>query len=125
MCHQPRLSCRRVPPSTAATAEPVARQGMSGMSDRPSSAESLPTDELDCSPPNPALPTMQDWRNRLIASYAADSWFSDISNTASHTLDEGLWYDADGRMVIPDADNIRRQLMADLHDSPYAGHVGI
>ena len=28
-------------------------------------------------------------------------------------------------MIIPDSDGIRRQLMSDFHDSPYAGHVGI
>ena len=56
----------------------------------------------------------------MAAAYAADSWFCD--NTSSLTLDEGLWYNADGG---PDVDGIRRQLLSDFHDSPYIGHVGI
>ena len=51
--------------------------------------------------------------------------FSDAGNTTDLTLDEGLWYNADGKLVLPDADGIRRQVMSELHDSPYAGHVGI
>ena len=107
---------------TTATAGPTAQQGNGG--DRPSSAEPLSTDKPDCSPPDNALPTMHAWKDRLVAAYATDPWFCDV-NTSSLFLDEGLWYNADGRMVIPDVDGIRRQLLSDFHDSPYVGHIGI
>ena len=77
---------------TTATAGPTAQQGNGG--DRSSSAEPLSTDKLDCSPPDNALPTMHAWKDRLVATYAADSWFCGV-NTSSLTLDEGLWYNAD------------------------------
>ena len=98
---------------TTATAGPTAQQGNGG--DRPSSAEPLSTDKPDCSPPDNALPTMHAWKDRLVAAYATDPWFCDV-NTSSLFLDEGLWYNADGRMVIPDVDGIRRQLLSDFHD---------
>ena len=73
-----------------ATTGPATQQGMPV--DRPSSAASIPPDEPDYSFPKPALPAMLDWKIKLIAAYAVDSWFSDDSNTSSLTLDEGLWY---------------------------------
>ena len=28
-------------------------------------------------------------------------------------------------MIVPDADDFRKQVISDFHDSPYAGHCGI
>ena len=60
-----------------------------------------------------------------MSAYAADPWFRDESNLEQLTLDEGLWYNVDGRVVILATPDLRRKLVADFHDSPYVGHVGV
>ena len=41
------------------------------------------------------------------------------------SLDEGLWHNVDGKIVVPNSGDLRHKLISDFHDSPYAGHVGI
>ena len=69
--------------------------------------------------------SVQDWRSRLIAAYAHDPWFADSANTSSLVLDEGIWYNESGRIVVPDLDDLRQQIMTDFHATPYAGHMGV
>ena len=63
--------------------------------------------------------------DKLISAYAVDPWFSDEANLKDLSLDKGLWYNVDGRVVITDSGDIRLKLISDFHDSPYVGHVGI
>ena len=53
------------------------------------------------------LPTTRSWRDRLIDSYQQDPWFRIESNISQLVLDEGLWYDVDGKVVVPDAPDLR------------------
>ena len=55
-----------------AAAGPSPQQGV--RADRPSSAEPFPTNEPYCSPPSTPMPTMHDWKDRLVAAYATDAW---------------------------------------------------
>ena len=41
------------------------------------------------------------------------------------SLEEGIWHNVDGKIVVPNSSDIRLKLISDFHDSPYAGHVGI
>ena len=66
------------------------------------------------------LPLMTYWMRHTVLRYSAHE-----SNLEKLTLDEGLWYNVDGRVVIPAARELRRKLIFDFHDSPYVGHVGI
>lgn len=61
----------------------------------------------------------------MIAAYEADSWFRDDAHSEKLTVDEGLWYNVDGRVVVPSAPDLRRTIISALHDSPFAGHIGI
>ncbi len=76
-------------------------------------------------PSSIALPTVVSWREQLIDSYRHDPVFHDESNLDKLTLDEGLYHNVDGKVVVPDAPPLRRKIMSALHDSPFAGHVGI
>ena len=60
-----------------------------------------------------------------MSAYAAVPLFRDESYLEQLTLDEGLWYNVDGKVLIPATPDPRRKLFADFHDSPYVGHVGI
>ena len=70
------------------------------------------------------LPTVRQWVDKLVAGYAIDPWFSNQDNLQALTLDEGLWH-KNGKIVVPDAADMRLKLISDFHDCPYAGHVGI
>ena len=105
-------------PGTTATAGPHEPQIVIGS--RPPSAAATPSDLSSAD----HLPVVQDWRDQLMSAYAADPWFRDESNLEQLTLDEGLWYNVDGRVVIPATPALRRKLIADFHDSPYVWPCG-
>ncbi len=82
-----------------------------------------PAPDIELVTPEPAL-VQDDWRDKLVAACTIDPWFADESNIAKLVCEEGLWYNADGQVIVPCGD-FRKQIISDFHDSPYAGHVGI
>ena len=60
----------------------------------------------------------------LSAAYAEDPGFESLAR--KHELQErdGLWW-KDGHLVVPNVMAVKHLLLTELHDSPYAGHVGI
>ena len=116
------------PQGATALARPSVDQSTDGS--RPSSAAAAPSlpdmPSISDVPDIPnTLPGTEHWRDRLIAGYALDPWFSDQNNLKDLSLDEGLYYNIDGRVIIPDSGDLRLKLISDFHDSPYVGHVGI
>ena len=68
------------------------------------------------------------WIPELQEAYKADSTLGDPSdpNIPMHRYmhaSNGLWY-RDDLIVVPSSPAIKRQIMAELHDSQYAGHGG-
>ena len=69
-------------------------------------------------------------RKRLHLVASQDSSYVDLIQQAKEpTTDlnesEGLDYDAQGRIYVPNDDEIRTLLIAEAHDSPMAGHFGM
>ena len=121
-------SVSAVTQGATALARPSVDQGMDGS--RPSSAAAAPSlpdmPSISDVPDIPdTLPGTEHWRDKLIAGYALDPWFSDQNNLKDLSLDEGLYYNVDGRVIIPDNGDLRLKLISDFHDCPYVGHVGI
>jgi transposase InsO family protein len=56
-------------------------------------------------------------------AYPSDPWFLHTSNTAPLKLEGGLWW-KDDRLCVPDDPELRTQIIADMHDPPYRGHLG-
>ena len=71
------------------------------------------------------LPGTEHWTDKLIASYAFDPWFFEQDNLKDLSLDEGIYFNEDGRVVILDSGDLHLKLIFDFHNSPYVGHVGI
>ena len=76
-----------------ATARPSVDQSMDGS--RPSSAAAAPSlpdmpSISDVSNIPDTLPGTEHWRDKLIAAYALDPWFSVQTNLEDLSLDEGL-----------------------------------
>ena len=60
----------------------------------------------------------------LQEGYRLDPWFSDNSNLDRLNEKAGLWY-CQQRLVVPDIEYLRRGILYELHDAPYAGHPGV
>lgn len=63
------------------------------------------------------------WNSRIQQAYSKDAAFSDPAFTSTLVQNHGF-YCKDGKVVMPDADNLRHELMLEKHNSPYSGHVG-
>ncbi len=44
-------------------------------------------------------------------------------NTNNLEFQDGLWW-KDGKIAVPSVPDIRKLIMRELHDPPYAGHIG-
>jgi transposase InsO family protein len=57
-------------------------------------------------------------------AYATDPWFQDQDNLSSLTNADGFWL-LDDKVVVPDGESLRRQILSEFHDVPYRGHLGM
>jgi transposase InsO family protein len=64
------------------------------------------------------------WRDKFAQGYTLDTYFQNPDNTVNMTEYDGF-YLHDGKIVVPDALDLRAHLVQELHDSPYAGHLGV
>ena len=64
-------------------------------------------------------------QKRCAAAYEKDPAFQDESLSSRYTNRYGLWWAPGDNLAIPDADDLRLDLMREMHDSPYAGHLGV
>ena len=60
---------------------------------------------------------------QIAKGYAKDSFFTNPENLKTFTREGRFWL-KDGRIVVPDVDNIRKDIMTEMHVPPYSGHVG-
>lgn len=56
-------------------------------------------------------------------AYASDPYFSARENTVDLVKKSDLWYMGD-LLVLPNDEQLKLTVMAECHDTPYAGHVG-
>jgi hypothetical protein len=62
--------------------------------------------------------------NKLRDAYWSDTWFHEESNREALTLKEGLWY-LEEQIVVPHRQDIKQEILKELHSHPSAGHRGI
>ncbi len=62
----------------------------------------------------------------ILAGYANDPWFAEEANIAKEDLrfDSGAYYKGPA-LAVPNIAAVRAGILQELHDSNYAGHVGI
>lgn len=65
---------------------------------------------------------------RLKQAYATDPWFADAKNVGILTREDGFWIRTDRsgqkQVVVPNDDEVRRELLRQYHEAPLAGHPG-
>ena len=57
-------------------------------------------------------------------SYAKDPWFQDQNNLVHVTIEDGLYRNQNGQILVPCDENARKLCMSLHHDPPYLGHLG-
>ena len=60
----------------------------------------------------------------IAAAYANDLAFQDDQHTKSWSFLDNLWWDGD-RIVVPDSNAVKLQVLHDCHDAALAGHPGV
>jgi hypothetical protein len=62
----------------------------------------------------------------ILAGYANDPWFAEEANIAKEglRLESGAYFKGTA-LVVPNIAAVRAGILQELHDSNYAGHVGI
>ena len=81
------------------------------------------TTEIDADADTDAADTV-DIVNRISEAYAADPMFADDNQTKRWMFTDNLWWDHD-QIVVPRDQEVKRLILQEFHDSPYAGHLGI
>ena len=56
-------------------------------------------------------------------AYANDPYFASRANTADLVTRQDLWYMGE-LLVVPNDEQVKLAVLAECHDTPYAGHVG-
>ena len=66
-----------------------------------------------------------DFLERIMAGYALDPWFATKRNLAKLTQTKGLWFQqGTARVLVPDVDTLRADIIRENHTPPVSGHVG-
>lgn len=63
------------------------------------------------------MPPIMSWPEKITTAYAKDPAFTDPAFTAKLVSEDGLWY-KEHKILIPNADDLCKQLLHELHDSP-------
>jgi len=72
-----------------------------------------------------AVITLTDLQAKCKRGYAVDAWFAEKPNLADLELTSvGIWT-YKGKTVVPDAPSLRADIMHEVHDTPYGGHLGV
>ena len=61
---------------------------------------------------------------RIEEGYSSDSYFAEPTKLTALQYRNGLWFFQD-KLVVPDCGDLRRDVIAEAHDTPYSGHLGI
>ena len=61
--------------------------------------------------------------DRIAAGYKQDVAFADPANLTKYTLSGKYWMQ-DGKIVVPDVDTLRHDILLETHAPAYGGHVG-
>ena len=68
---------------------------------------------------------LSHFQKRCAAAYEKDPAFQDESLLSQFTHRHGLWWAPGDKLVIPDVDDLRQEVMREMHDSAHSGHMGV
>lgn len=76
--------------------------------------------------PVPVVAAPTALEQRIISAYRSDKSFLSTKFTGKFTFSHGLWFKSGGhRVVVPDVQNLREEIMFEYHNTPYSGHLGV
>jgi hypothetical protein len=72
----------------------------------------------------PAVHTEASIKKALLQAYESDPWFQDPARTSGLTFKNEIWYRGE-QVVVPNDTVLRQRIVAETHDCPYSGHLGV
>jgi len=63
--------------------------------------------------------------DKVRKAYGDDPWFQDEQHTAAYAYRDGLWWAARNQLNVPNKQTFRQAIIAEMHDNPMYGHMGI
>lgn len=70
---------------------------------------------------NVPVSDLSGYQKPCVAAYAKDPVFQDESLFSQYTNRHGLCWAPGDKLVISDADDLRQDVLREMHDSPYSG----
>ena len=64
------------------------------------------------------------FRDDIVQGYLTDPWFADAQHVSQLVEKQGLYF-KHSAVVIPDHADLRKRLLHEFHNTPYAGHLGV
>ena len=65
----------------------------------------------------------KDRLSQILQGYETDPWFAKLANRLMLQVQGGVYY-RHGALVIPDVPELKKEILHELHDANYAGHIG-
>lgn len=63
--------------------------------------------------------------SKVVAGYSVDPMFKDARRMDACSIQQqGAYYTRGDKLVVPDAEGLREELIGQAHDAPYSGHKG-
>ena len=67
--------------------------------------------------------TMTPLLQNIKLAYATDAWFASTNNTKALVKKADLWW-CNGKLAVPDNEELKQHILNEAHDAPYSAHVG-
>ena len=64
---------------------------------------------------------LSHYEKHCLAAYEKDPAFQDESLLSKYTNRNSLWWAPGNTLIIPNADELRQDVMREMHDSPHSG----
>lgn len=84
----------------------------------------METDDVDNGTRDVWQAAESEFHQRVQHGSEVDPWFQDPANIEGLDRKDGMFWRRDA-LVIPDFDNLRRECLQSVHDTPWSGHFGV
>ena len=102
-----------------------AKMSLSPVADVPTNNISASSEDMNdvVNEPKSAL-SLDDLQNRCKLGYQSDPYFLVAENTAKLTSTADGLSLMNGKLVVPNVEKLRREILSEIHDTPFEGHPG-
>ncbi len=123
----PPTTVERDPPAAPIPRESPERAGVEGAEEHVdvvlAPQQPVPQGAADLPAPEQGAPVALV--DAIRQAYAQDPLFEDREFVSQLEEEDGLWLDAQRKVLVPGVPELRQRVIAEHHDTPYSGHRGV